>query len=143
MRYVKLVTTLAALLALCCRTTGPDGLEVELRTTRTTFAPGDTFNGTVTVRNTRVTEVRTVVGIPWYELRVYDEKDSVVLRYPEVRLATLYELKLGPWGSETNDVAFVFRSHGGSALFPGGNYRIRVELYRYPEPHDDLDIRVE
>jgi hypothetical protein len=145
MRYLKLVLALVVLLALGCRTTtGPDGLKIELRTVRTTFAPGDTFEGTFTVRNTRANEVRTEFGgIPRYEMDVYDERDSVVLSYPGAYDQIENELRLGPWGNESYDVAFIFRTANGLDPLPVGNYRIRARLSGYPEPYDDLSVRVE
>jgi hypothetical protein len=145
MRYLKLAAALALLLALgCWTTTGPDGLKVELRTARTTFVPGDTFDGTITIRNTRANQVRTEFGgIPRYEMDVYDEDDSVVLSSPWGYAQIVNELELGPWGSESYNMGFIFRSGDGFAPFPVGNYKVRVRLSGYPEPHDDLSIRVE
>jgi hypothetical protein len=145
MRYLKLVLALVVLLALGCRTTtGPDGLKVELRTAHTMLTPGDTFNGTFTIRNTRANPVRTDFGgLPRYEMDVYDENDSVVLNSPWAYFQVINELTLGPWGSESYDLGFILRSDNGLDPLPVGNYRIRARLSGYPEPHDDLNIRVE
>jgi hypothetical protein len=145
MRYVTLLLALVALLTLgCFEATGPDGLKVELRTDRTTFAPGDTFDGTFTVSNTRPSQVHTQFGaLPRYEMEVYDEQDSVVLRSPWAYLMIMNELVLGPWDSESYRLGFVVQDISGTEPVPVGDYRIRVHLSGHNEPHDDLMIRVE
>lgn len=144
MRYSRLVMTLAVLPALGCWTTGPAGLKAELQTARTTFAQGDTFKGTFTIRNIRAFPVRTELRAPpAYELDVYDENDSLVLMFPDVRLDEVTELELGPWGSASYDMGFALCTDPGLEPLPVGNYRIRARLFYYPEPHDDLTIRVE
>jgi hypothetical protein len=74
---------------------------------------------------------------------VYDENDSVVLRCPGVHLAEITELELGPWGTASYDVGFALCNDPGLEPLPVGDYRIRARLVYCPEPHDDLNIRVE
>jgi hypothetical protein len=132
-----LLPVLLALLAVGCLPLGPDDLAVELSSDRTTFAPGDTFEGTFTIRNTRAsTATIQFHEMPRHGIELHDARDSVVLHSPGAYYQLMNELKLGSWGSESYDVEFVLPTDTG-------NYRARARMTGYSEPHFDLNIRVE